>query len=225
MNTKPPSLNQDKPIETTGKYSMIIKPILSGVLETVLNQYLALDDKASLLLTDLAGKVIAVNILPFNQTLYFCPSTDRIQILEKHISKVNSSLSGTLSALGLMGTNSTSMHSIFSGEVSIEGDIQVAHNFQRLFEKLDINLEEKLSQFTGDIVAHKIANLFRSGQNWSAETIETFKLNSKEFLQEEIRHLPAEAEADIFYQQVAKIHSEVNYLATQITSLEKRLSH
>lgn len=204
---------------------MIIKPILSGVLETVLNQYLALDDKVSLLLTDLTGKVIAVNILPFNQTIYFCPSTDRIQILEKHISKVDSSISGTLSALGLISTNSTSTHSIFNGEVSIEGDTQVAHNFQRLFEKLDINLEEKLSQFTGDIVAHKIAGLFRSGQIWSEETIETFKLNSKEFLQEEIRHLPAESEAEIFYQQVTEIHSEVTHLATKIASLEERLSH
>ncbi|NOR70762.1 MAG: sterol-binding protein [Methylomarinum sp.] len=199
---------------------MIIKPLIITALETALNQYLSLDEDVSLFLTPLAGKVIAVNILPFNETVYLCPTKDKIQLLESYTAEADATLSGTLSALGLMGLSSTPMHSIFSGEVKIEGDTQIAHKFQQVFDKLDIDLEEKLSQFTGDIVAHKIGNLFRSGQNWSQETLDTFKLNTKEFLQEETRDLPAGPEADIFYQQVDKIRADFDRLDARIKQLK-----
>jgi ubiquinone biosynthesis protein UbiJ len=119
-----------------------------------------------------------------------------------------------------MGLSSTPMRSIFSGEVQIEGDTQVAHKFQQLFEKLDIDLEEKLSHFTGDVIAHKIGNIFRSGQNWTEESINTFKLNSKEFLQEETRDLPAAPEADQFYQLVDQLRSDYDRLLARIKKIQ-----
>ena len=201
---------------------MIIKPLLISVLETALNKFLSLDEDASLFITPLAGKVIAIKILPFNETLYLCPTTNKIQLLEHYTQEVDTTISGTLSALGLMGLSSTPMRSIFSGEVKIEGDTQVADKFQQLFKKLDIDLEEQLSQFTGDIVAHKIGNLFRSSQNWTEETIETFKLNCKEFLQEETRDLPAGPEADIFYQQVDQLRSDFDRLSARIELITNR---
>jgi hypothetical protein len=43
---------------------MAIKPLLAGVLEAALNQYLSLDPDSHFFLEPLAGKVIAVTILP-----------------------------------------------------------------------------------------------------------------------------------------------------------------
>jgi ubiquinone biosynthesis protein UbiJ len=200
----------------------MIKPLLVNALEAALNQYLSLDEDVSLFLAPIAGKVIAVNILPFNETVFFCPTNDNIQLLESYESEVDATISGTLSALGLMGLSSTPMRSIFSGEVTIEGDTQVAHKFQQIFDKLDIDLEEKLSQFTGDIFAHNIGNFFRNSQNWAEETVETFKLNSKEFLQEETRDLPTETEANILNQQIDEIRSDFDRLSARIDLLQPK---
>ncbi len=199
---------------------MIVKPLLITTLETALNQYVSLDEDASLFLTPLAGKVIAINIHPFDETIYLCPTTDKIQVLETYLPEVDSTISGTLSAFGLMGLSTTPMRSIFSGEVTITGDTDTAHKFQQLFDKLDIDWEEKLSQFTGDIIAHKIGNFFRSGQQWTAETVKTFKLNTKEFLQEETRDLPAGPEADILYNQIDEIRSDFDRLSARINQLK-----
>lgn len=199
---------------------MIIKPLLISTIEIALNQYLSLDEDVSLFLEPLAGKVIAITVLPFNETIYLCPTKDNIQVLENYVADADASISGTLSALGLMGLSSTPMRSIFSGEVKIEGDTHLAHKFQQLFDKLDIDLEEKLSQFTGDIIAHKVGNFFRSSQKWTAESIETFKLNSKEFLQEETKELPAGPEADILYSQIDEIRSDFDRLSARITKLK-----
>lgn len=202
---------------------MIIKPLLISTLELALNQYLSLDEDVSIFLTPLAGKVIAINIQPFDETIYLCPAADKIQVLENYLPEVDASISGTLSALGLMGLSSTPMRSIFNGEVKIEGDTDTAHKFQQLFDKLDIDLEEKLSQVTGDIVAHKIGNFFRNGQKWTEESVETLKLNSKEFLQEETKDLPAEPEADILYSQIDKIRSDFDRLSARVEQLKTKV--
>lgn len=204
---------------------MTIKPLLIGALEATLNQYLALDQDSGYFLTPLAGKVIAVNVQPFDDTVYLCPTTDSIQCLDQFPDPPDTRLTGSIWALGLMGLSSTPMRSVFSGEVKIEGDMQTGRKFQELFAKLDIDLEEKLSQFTGDIIAHKTANFFRAGQNWSKDSLETFRLNAKEFLQEETRDLPAAPEADIFYAQVDELRTDFDRLQSRIDRLKSTLQN
>ncbi|MGZ5044983.1 MAG: ubiquinone biosynthesis accessory factor UbiJ [Methylobacter sp.] len=202
---------------------MTIKPLLLGALEATLNQYLALDQDSGYFLSPLAGKVIAVNVQPFDDTIYLCPTTDSIQCLDQFPDQPDTRLTGSLWALGLMGLSSTPMRSVFSGEVKIEGDMQTGRKFQELFAKLDIDLEEKLSQFTGDIIAHKVANFFRTGQRWGSESLETFRLNAKEFLQEETRDLPSAPEVDIHYAQVDELRTDFDRLQSRIERLAKHL--
>jgi ubiquinone biosynthesis protein UbiJ len=115
------------------------------------------------------------------------------------------------------------MRSIFSGEVKIGGDMNTGRKFQDLFAKLDINLEEQLARYAGDTIAHNISQLFRVGQNWSKESIETFRLNASEFLQEETRDLPAGPEVDIFYAQVDELRTDFDRLQSRIERLENTL--
>jgi ubiquinone biosynthesis protein UbiJ len=199
---------------------MLIKPLLSSTLETALNQYLALDDNAHLCLIPLAGKVIAITIEPFNETLYLCPTETTIQCLENFVGEIDTTLSGSISAFGVMGLSKTPARSLFSGNVKITGDTRLGQKFQQLFEQLDIDWEEHLSYFTGELVAHTLGNLFRSGNQWTQESIETFKLNAIEFLQEETRDLPAKAEADIFYQQVDSLRMDFDRLCAHINRLQ-----
>ena len=203
------------------KSSMVIKPLLMSALETALNKFLALDQNSSNFLAPLAGKIIAVNISTFNETIYLCPTNNSIQLLDYSPDQSHTQLSGSVFALGLMGLSSKPMRSIFSGEVKIEGDMNTGRKFQELFAKLDINLEQQLARFTGDTIAHNISQFFRAGQNWSKESIETFRLNASEFLQEETRDLPAGPEVDIFYAQVDELRTDFDRLQSRIERLEK----
>ena len=200
---------------------MTIKPLLMSALETALNKYLALDQNSSVFLAPLAGKIIAVTILPFAETIYLCPSSDSIQLLDYCPDQPDTQMTGSVFAFGLMGLSSKPMRSIFSGEVKIEGDMNTGRKFQELFEKLDINLEQQLARYTGDNLAHNISQFFRSGQNWSKESIETFRLNASEFLQEETRDLPSATEVNIFFAQVDELRTDFDRLQSRIERLEK----
>jgi ubiquinone biosynthesis accessory factor UbiJ len=202
---------------------MVIKPLLMSALETALNKFLALDQNSGVVLAPLAGKVIAVTISPFNETIYLCPGFDSIQLLDYSPDQPDTQLTGSIFALGLMGLSSKPMRSIFSGEVKIEGDMDTGRKFQELFTKLDINLEQQLARYTGDTIAHNISQFFRAGQEWSKESIETFRLNASEFLQEETRDLPAGPEVDIFYAQVDELRTSYDRLQSRIERLENKL--
>ena len=202
---------------------MVIKPLLMSALEAALNKYLSLDPSSGEFLAPLVGKVIAETITPFNETVYLCPSLDAIQLLDYSPEPPDTQLTGSVVALGLMGLSSKPMRSLFSGEVKIVGDMDTGRKFQELFAKLDINLERQLARYTGDTVAHNISQFFRAGQDWSKESVETFRLNASEFLQEETRDLPAGAEVDIFYAQVDELRTDFDRLQSRVERLENAL--
>lgn len=202
-----------------------IKPLLIGTLETAINSYLRLDEQLEQLLAPMVGKVIAVHITPFNETLYLSPAHDRIQMLESYPGEVDARLSGSLSALGLMGLSATPMRSLFKGEVRIEGDTQLAQKWQRLFEKLNINLETKLARYTGDVFAQRLSGLARGGRDWTEHTLNSFRLNLEEFLQEETRDLPAKAEAEIIFQQIDACRCDADRLNARVDRLITALNN
>ncbi|QWF69606.1 SCP2 sterol-binding domain-containing protein [Methylomonas paludis] len=200
-----------------------IKPLLIGVIETALNSYLRLDDNIEQLLTPMAGKVIAVHISGWDTTLYVCPNQDNIQILEQFNGEADASLTGSLTALGLMGMSATPMRAFFKGEVRLDGDMQLARKLQRLFEKLDINLEAKLARYTGSHFARQVAGFVGGSRHWASASLTTLRLNLEEFLQEETRQLPAKPEAELLFQDIDACQSDYDRLNARIQRISATL--
>ncbi|MGR8929018.1 MAG: ubiquinone biosynthesis accessory factor UbiJ [Gammaproteobacteria bacterium] len=196
-----------------------IKPLLVAALESAINAYLSLDDRVDEYLAPMVGKILAVHVTPFDETLYLSPARDRIQLLEHYRGEVDAALTGSLSALGLMGLSATPMRALFNGEVKISGDTQLAQKFQRLFEKLDINLEAKLARVAGNQVAERLTGFLHGGRDWTDQTATNFRLNLEEFLQEETREVPAKAEADLLFQEIDSCRSDTDRLEARVERL------
>lgn len=201
---------------------MLAKVLLINAIETALTQYLSLDQDSSAFLAPLAGKVIAVTVQPFAWTFYLCPTKESIQVLEICSQAPDTTISGTLTALGLMTLSEAPMQWFFSGEVNISGDTVTGKNFQELFAKLDIDLEEKLSHYTGDIFAHQLFRVAKAGQSWLTDSAETFRLNMSEFLQDETRQLTPQPEIDIFYRHVDTLRTDYDRLNARLERLKNK---
>ena len=203
---------------------MVIKPLIMGAFETALNAFLDLNQNSRAYLEPLSGKVIAITLQPFNETFYLYPTTDSIQLLDYSTDKIDTTLTGSALAFSLMGLSSKPMRSIFSGQVSIEGDAHTGRKFQELLANLDLNLEQLLAPYIDDKIADSLGQFFKAGQSWSHESIETFRLNCSEFIQEETRQLPAAPELDIYYVQVDDLRTDFDRLQSRIERLEKILN-
>ena len=203
--------------------TMTIKPLIINAFETALNKYLSLDEDVGIFLQPLAGKIIAVNIQPFNETIYLCPTSQGMQIIDFYEGDIDTTLTGTLAALGLMGLSSTPARSFFSGEVLIEGDLKIGQQFQKLFEQLDIDIEEQLSHITGDVIAHKIGNFFLSANQWQQESLETAQLNIREFLQDETQDLPPAPEINMLSENIDQLKEDCERLEARLKRLDTQL--
>ena len=203
-----------------------MKPTLSlllSLLEPALNRYLGLADNYQTLLAPIAGKVIAIDLTDLEQTFYLCPGESSLQILEYYPGTIDARLSGSLAALGLMGLSATSLHALFKGQVSITGDTLIAHKFQSLFRKLDLNLESRLTRFTGPAVARHLSSLLHGGREWTRDSLHNFRLNLEEFLQEETREVPAKAEAERVFSDIDQLRMATDRLEARIQRLHQPL--
>jgi len=203
---------------------MLPRLILTAALERSVNHLIAMDPDAYLFLEPLAGKTIAINLPPLGLELYCCPTLHGVQFIEHLQGEPDTRLTGSPIALALIGMSNSPQGALFAGEVTIEGDVHVARRFQDLFEKLDIDWEEQLSRYTGDVIAHRVGTLIRASRDWCEESLETLKLNTAEYLQEETRELPTEVEADIFFDRVDALRSDCDRLQARVERLQAVLN-
>lgn len=201
---------------------MTIHDLTYAGLEEAINRYLALDPGALGALAKLHGRVIAFEVVGIDKTLYFIPGPGRLQVLSQYEGEPDCRLRGTPMALFRMSDQRASSEQLFDGTVAISGNTELAHQFGKILGTIDIDWEEQLSRYTGDIIAHEVGNLFRGAGHWGKRTLDTLGLDLQEYLQEEQQLLPVKEEIDDFLQQVDTLRDDVERLQARINRLEKK---
>ncbi len=200
--------------------------ILSGftaMLEKALNTAVSLDPETLQRLEAFAGKVIAIELQGFNLTFYLLPAADGFTLLNRYAGEADTTLSGTPLGLAEMALGPDAGRVLFSGEVTIRGDVELGQKFKRLLDDLDIDWEEQLSHLTGDIAAHKLGDLIRATGAWGQQAIGVLGRNTAEYLQQESRDLPTAEEVAAFNQEVDTLRDDVARLDARIARLQQQL--
>lgn len=196
---------------------------LTEALETSVNHVLKQDPVTLKKLNTLAGKVIAFEFTDLELTLYLFPHTEGVQVQYLYMGQADTRLQGTTLAFINMSLGDAT-ESFFSGDVRIKGDIELGQHFKRIIDQLDLDWEEWLSQYTGDIVAYKAGNLIRNFAAWGQTALETLELDVKEYLQDEGRLTPKAIELDIFSQNISLLRDDTARLEARFIRLQKKLS-
>ncbi|MCB1761383.1 MAG: SCP2 sterol-binding domain-containing protein [Gammaproteobacteria bacterium] len=191
-------------------------------LEALLNSYLALDPVAREELAQLHGRTIALELTGVGLRLYLLPAPDGIKLLERFEGEPDCLLRGTPLALARMRDRRTSTKQLFSGEVVISGDTETAHRFAKVLGAIDIDWEEQLSKVTGDLIAHKVGNLFRAAGDWGVRARDTLAADADEYLKEELRLLPDRRELRRFLDDVDRLRDDAERMQARFVLLRER---
>jgi ubiquinone biosynthesis accessory factor UbiJ len=191
-----------------------MKTIALSTLEKSINQYLSLGDESQLLLKKLEGKVIAFHIKRPKLTLFYVFRDRRVHVASRFDAPVDVHLYTSL--FQLMRLKLQKNASFISNHLHIEGDIDTAKLLNDLFLKNNIDWEEHLSQFVGDITAHKLGNFVKNRKKNAKKIKEDTLENVGEYLQEE-KELLAHPSA------VKNFHDDVDTLTLDIDRLEARV--
>ncbi len=172
------------------------------------------------LLAPLSGKIVKIYIDPPGFDIVMCFSEQDIQILENYPAEADVELRVSPVAFGLMSLSGRPTRALFSGEVSMQGDNQVGHHFQQLFESLNIDWQQQLSRIIGTHATQRVADFFGQGKQWFRETGDAMQGDVSEYLQEESKVLPAQAEADMLFDDVDQLRADYDRLEARVKRLQ-----
>lgn len=200
-----------------------IKLVLIGTLESAVNTYLQLDPDSYRVLEKMQGKCLAIELKGLDVTLFLLTDVQGIQVFSEYPEAPDATLSGTPMELLGLALEEQPGPAMFAEGVKISGDTELGQLFKRLFDTLDIDWEEHLSHFTGDIIAYKLGNLFRAGKQWGQQASDIVRQDIAEYLLQEDHLVPEKAELEGFYTQIDTLRDDTERLQARIQRIQERL--
>lgn len=194
-----------------------MKTIALSTLEKSINHYLSLGDESQLLLQKLEGKTIAFHVKRPKLTLFYVFRNRKIHVASSFDAPIDVHLYTSL--FQLMRLKLQKNASLVSNHLHIEGDIETAKLLNDLFLKNNIDWEEHLSQFVGDITAHKLGNFVKGRQKSVTKIKDDTLENVGEYLQEEKELLAHPNAIKGFHDDVDKLTLDVDRLAARVNAL------
>lgn len=204
---------------------MLVGQLISAGVELTLNQLLQLDPDCKPRLKKLAGKQLQVTIneLPWTLLFTFSEQID-VSALQQNQQQIPADAAADchitlgLSTLSELSDSSKISQLIQQGKLDLDGDIDVAQGFSNLMKELDIDWEEQLSKYTGDVVAHQTFSSVKALFNTAQQEVE--KLADQ--LSAHLTKPEAVAVSEI---EVADFCDQVNHLRSASDRLEARIDH
>ncbi|GAB6263486.1 ubiquinone biosynthesis accessory factor UbiJ [Photobacterium sp. R1] len=202
---------------------MPVDALLTGVVETALNTLLKDEEASQRRLARLRGKVISVQINEFGKRLYFVFS-QQIDVLAAYEGEADCQLALSLTALPELREQANLTQLIKADKLALDGDIQLAQQFSALLSGLKPDVAERLSRYTGDVVAHTVVSGVKQKLTGLRHHAGERSRDLAEVITEEWRLAPPALEIAHFADQVDDAASQLARLEARINKLADRLA-
>lgn len=191
-----------------------------GLVEIGSNQLLRMDGDVLQHCEKITGCCIAIHLKDIDKTLYCQPGSWGINLsLEKPNKDIDATISGRLMALANLSMQQDKIATSIKERVEITGNAQVAQQFQKILNEIDIDWEEHIAQITGDVIAVKITRTANTLQNWFKNSLESFVLNSRDYVQHEQNMTPSTFELTDFKKNILTIRDDVERLEAKLNHI------
>lgn len=203
----------------------MLSATITAMLDTALNAWIRLDEESPAKMRAIAGKVICMHITGLNVKLYFLPDETGIYTMTEYEGKPDVTIKAAPISLMRLNMASDAGKAMLDSDVVIEGDMGLSEKFSHILSDVDLDWEEWLSHIAGDLVAYKTGETVRAASAWMKETKEAMQMNTSEYLQEESRLLPAEAEVAYYMDQVDTLRGDADRLEARLKRLQQNLKN
>ena len=193
-------------------------------IESLVNRGLALDQDSLEALALLSGKVIALEFINTGLKFYLFPCAGGLQLQDNHDGDVNVRIMATVPDMLSYLLSSRDESKSASGTLQVVGDVGLAQRFQSIIRNTDLDWEEFLSRYTGDIIAHKLGNLIRQTGTIARHTGDTLRQDISEYLLYEKEILPVREDIEDYVSSVDELRNHVERLKHRIERLERSIT-
>ncbi len=201
---------------------MPMTPLITATAEKLLNTFLWRDDALKSQRQRLKGKVLKVSLPEFNSPLALVFSEQQIDVLGAREDDADCTVTARLSTLAKLRDRQQLTKLIKSGELEVQGDLQVVQNFVALIDMAELDPAELLAPYIGDIAAESIGKLLRGGSSFLKKRFVRNQQYLAEALTEEWRLAPGPLEVTWFVEETEALGREVELLAKRLDRLEDK---
>ncbi len=193
-----------------------ITRFFAAAVERVLDSALSGSSAAQQDLKQLDGKTITLELKELPLKLYFLPKDGKLRVRGEHDGP--SDITVCAASFALLEAAWKSDEAPPRG-IEINGDAETAQTFSRLLKQADLDWEELLSRYVGDVAAHQIGSLARGLMRWGKDATVRLSQDMAEYLVYESAMLPPHHELESFLDEVDRLKSDVDRLAARLQRL------
>ncbi|MDG3086818.1 SCP2 domain-containing protein [Vibrio hannami] len=197
---------------------MSLDPMATAAIETALNTLLKESPEQSKQLLRLKGQVLQIHLIEVNKTLTFIFS-QQVDVLARYEGQPDCYVSLHLSALPELRDESNITRLIKQEKVELEGDIKLVQHFSQLLKDIRPDIEEWMSRYTGDIVAHSVVQSAKYFGCWVKKQAKKHENHLGQALTEEWKIAPPPLEVAYFCDQVDDVKSKAEQLESRLNKL------
>lgn len=207
-------------------------PTISGAialsLEKCINKALQYDPGTRHKLVRIQEQILQCECRSPELSLYFLAKTEqaageiKIQVTTFSEQQPEAKINGA--AVDILLLLLSSKHSLANSKVSILGNSSLLAEYQAALSSLDIDWEQAVLELTGSpmvgsIPGHQAANALKKITTWMQKTGSKAANNIADYLSEELRAIPANAELENFFQDVTTVRQNTDRLEARIDTL------
>lgn len=195
---------------------MPFKPLVTAGLETVLNTFLWRDRALKPARQRLLGKVLRVELQELSEPVVLVFSERQVDVLGAWEGEADCTVRTRLSVLPQLRNRQQLTALIRSGDLEVQGALQVVQNTVTLCDLAEFDPAELLAPYTGDVVAEGFSKVFRGGARFLLRGAQRQQRYVAEAITEEWRLAPGPLELAWFAEETTAVERA-------LTALEKRL--
>ena len=190
--------------------------MLLKFINNSIHKFFEHDPDSALMLHKIEDQTLLLKLTDIKKQYLITPSDSTIIVNELQIddsdAEPNAIVYATvLTSLRLaLGGDYQSM--LENGALRIEGDVELANQLRTILKSIDIDWEENASKYVGDATAYQMGVFSRRINNYRQKSVENFRLDVSEYLQEESRIVPTKIEIEQFLNSVDELDADIDRL-------------
>ena len=196
-----------------------------GTLNTFIissfNRYLDCDPERAQVLQNINDKLLSITVKEANLTF-------SMQVQNKHFVEVDSCQESDASIIVSVHALSEKMAGrdqnqlLKDGTIEIQGDSHVASVFNKVMNEIEIDWQDVISKYTGDVVAYQIATGAKSVASAMRRFGENLRLDVRDYLQDDLQIAVTESEVDHFIEQVDDLRARTDRLEARLNKYTEK---
>lgn len=199
-----------------------LMPVLTAVMERSLNHLLYREPVLRPARMRLVGKVLSIELQEMDTPLTLVFSEKQVDVLSQWADAADCTVKTNFTALLKLRDRQQISRLLNSGEMVIEGDMQVIQQWSALLDMVEWDLAHYLSPYLGDIAAEGISQAIKKGFQFVSGSIECQKNYLVETLTEEWKLAPNALEVAYFSEEVSVLTKDIRQIEQRLAVLEEK---